>query len=86
MTRARKMTVLEAYAHHGSISYGKISAPRLKEILLGDAPNDDESPCVFQALMEMHGALAFDLAVELGISYDSLNNRALILCEQSLPR
>lgn len=80
-----KMTILQAYALHGSVSYGDISAPRLRDILLGDQPEPSEKPRVGQALMEMPGVSAFDLAAELGMSYQALNDRAMSLCGRPLP-
>ena len=80
------VTTLEAYAQHGSVSYGAISALRLKSILLGAHPETNEVPRIRQALMEMPGICAFDLAVELNISYETLNQRSLTLLGQKLPQ
>ena len=79
------MTVLEMYAQHGSVSYGEIAAHRLREILLGEVPSYAELPRVRQALMEMPGHTAHDLAKELGVSFQALNARADELCGQELP-
>lgn len=46
------MTWLAVYAQHGSCSYGELSAKRLREILLGDAPAPDERASIRQALLE----------------------------------
>lgn len=81
----RKMTTLEAYAQHGSVSYGEISAARLSEILCGATPDADERASVVQALTEMPGSSAYDLAAELGMTYASLNDRAVSLCGRGLP-
>ena len=79
------MTVLEMYAQHGSVSYGEITAARFRDILLGAVPEEDEIARVGQALMEMPGNAAYDLAAELGISFQTLNTRAEILCGCGLP-
>jgi len=79
------MTTLDAYAMHGSTSYGLLEAERLREILLGNPPARREEPCVYQALMEMPGKCAHDLAAELGIPYDRLLARTVELCGQGLP-
>ena len=79
------MTVLEMYAQHGSVSYGEITAQRLQDILLGKSPAEDEIASVRQALMEMPGDAAYDLAIELGLSYQALNTRAQALCGRGLP-
>ena len=80
-----KMTMLEAYAQHGSVSYGEINASRLREVLLGAAPVAGERASVVQALTEMPGVSAHDLAAELCMSYADLNDRALALCGRGLP-
>lgn len=85
MRAHRKMTTLEAYAQHGSVSYGEINAARLSEILCGATPDADERASVVQALTEMPGFSAYDLAVELGMTYASLNDRAVVLCGRGLP-
>jgi hypothetical protein len=80
------MNTLEAYAHHGSTSYGPLAPQRLKDILFGDIPVGAELARVEQALMETPGAYAYDLAVELGITYESLNDRARKLLGRDLPQ
>jgi hypothetical protein len=80
------MNTLEAYAHHGSTSYGLISPQRLRDILFGEAPVGAELARVEQALMETPGAYAYDLAGELGLSYESLNERARKLLGRDLPQ
>ena len=79
------MSVLESYAHHGSMSYGQISPSRLHEILLGDEPDSAERARVGQALLEMPGRSAFDLAAELRMTHDALNTRCLELFGHPLP-
>ena len=79
------MTVLEMYAQHGSVSYGEITAPRLRTILLGDDPDREELACVGQALMEMPGNMAHDLAAELGMSFEALDARAGALLGERIP-
>lgn len=85
MSTRRKMTTLEAYAQHGSVSYGEIDAKRLSEILYGADLHADERASVSQALMEMPGSSAHDLAAELGMTYDSLNDRTVAICGRGLP-
>lgn len=80
-----KMTLLEAYAQHGSVSYGQITSARLRSILLGAPPIGHERARVRQAMMEMPGKYAFELAVELNISYAVLNQRCLDLLGEELP-
>ena len=82
---ASKMTLLEAYAQHGSVSYGKLTPARFGSILLGDPPVGDERARIRQALMEMPGKYAFDLASELNLSYAALNQRSLDLLGEELP-
>lgn len=53
------MTWLAVYAQHGSCSYGELSAERLREILLGDAPAPDERASVRQALLEAASSSIF---------------------------
>ncbi len=83
---APRMTALEAYAQHGSVSYGAISPIRLKFILLGAQPEAGERPRVRQALLEMPGSYAFDLAAELGVSHRKLNERSFALLGEGLPQ
>lgn len=83
--RVMPMTVLEMYAQHGSVSYGELSASRLRAILLGAAPAREELSRVGQALMEMPGDAAYDLAAELGVSFQALNARAEALCGRGIP-
>jgi len=71
----RRLSVLDTYAHHGSVSHRPIIAARLREILLGDSPVGAERSRTRQALMEMPGSDAFDLAHEVGISFPELNDR-----------
>ena len=85
MFAPKKMTVLEAYAQHGSVSYGKITPTRFGRILRGDVPVGGERARVRQALMEMPGKYAFDLASELNMSYAALNQRSLDLLGEELP-
>ncbi len=80
------MTTLEAYAMHGSVSYGLLEADRLRDILLGSPPVPQEEPRIYQALMEMPGKCAHDLAAELGLSYQQLSARTIDLCGQGLPQ
>ena len=81
-----QMTLLEAYAQHGSVSYGELTPVRFGSILLGDTPVGNERARVRQALMEMPGKYAFDLASELNLSYDALNQRSLDLLGEELPQ
>jgi len=78
--------MLEMYAQHGSVSHGPIGADRLKAILLGDSPDSEEYPRVWQSLMEMPGSHAFDLASEIGVSYRYLNERTRELFGEGLPQ
>ncbi len=82
----RRMTMLETYAQHGSVSYGQLTAARLRSILLGDEPTTQERVRVRQALMEMPGVGAFELANEIGISYRDLNKRCFDLLAEELPQ
>lgn len=81
----RRMTALELYAHHGSTSYGSLTTERLRQILEGDTPNRDEIARVGQAFDEIPGAIAFDLAVEMGISYERLNGRVKEIIGHGVP-
>jgi len=81
-----RMTMLEIYAHHGSVSHGPTGAGRLREILLGTAPVGAERSRTRQALMEMPGSDAFDLAHEIGISFRELNDRAVSLFGKEIPQ
>jgi len=86
---ASKITMLEAYALHGSCSYGEISPVRLKEIILGATPAARERPCVNQALLEMaaiglYRDPAVDLASELGITLAQLEARCVELTGHKL--
>lgn len=80
-----KMTLLEMYAQHGSVSYGELTPARLRDILLGDAPVGHERARIRQALTELPGKYAFQLAAELNLSYGALNERALDLLGEELP-
>ncbi len=82
--KPRKMSILEAYAHHGSISYGVITAERLGAVLLGSEPTEAEIPCIRQALLESSIDAACDLAVEMGIPFQDLEARARELCGEEL--
>ena len=75
----RRMTMLEMYAHHGSTSYGPITAERLRSILLGDEPSDAERARAEQAVLEMPLHEARVLADELGITFAALDARAVAL-------
>lgn len=83
------MTWLAAYAQHGSCSYGDLSAKRLREILLGDAPAPDERESVRQALLEtdavaLNCAPAQELADELGLTLAQLDARCVELTGRKL--
>lgn len=83
------MTWLAAYAQHGSCSYGELSAERLREILLGDAPAPDERASVSQALLEtdavaLNCAPAQELADELGLTLGQLDARCVELTGHKL--
>lgn len=80
MSATMRMTVLEACAHHGSVSYRKISAARLRDILLGAEPAQGELASVEQALTEMPAARGYDLAVEIGMTHVALDARTRDLC------
>lgn len=82
----RTMTTLEAYAQHGSTSYGKIESGRFAEIVKGATPTTSEKVRVCQGLTEIpshaiSGRHADELAKELGISSAALKARCLELCE-----
>ncbi|MGD7428281.1 hypothetical protein [Ralstonia pseudosolanacearum] len=83
------MTWLAVYAQHGSCSYGELSAERLREILLGDAPAPDERASVRQALLEIDAvalncAPAQELANELGLTLAQLDARCVDLTGHTL--
>jgi hypothetical protein len=85
----RKMTRLECFAQHGSTSYGEISPDRLREILLGDDPQDGEEARVRQALLEtpatgLHSNPAEELAEELCLTLAQLDDRCVELTSQTL--
>lgn len=83
-TTARKrarMTTLQAYAAHGSVSYGEISAERFAEIVRGDSPTQDEKVSVCQGLTEMHAAsINQNTANELAVEREALEARCQELC------
>ena len=81
----RRMSTVEAYALHASISYGQIDPARFAEIVTGDPPSKSEKTRVCQSLTEMHadaisGADAVALADELGITRKALEARCQQLC------
>ncbi len=85
-TRRRKaMTTLEVYAHHGSTSYGEITAALLREILCGATPEREEIPRVCQALTETAGYKAYELAEELGLQHEEIDARTRAICDRGLP-
>lgn len=80
-----RMTTLQAYAAHGSTSYGEISAARFAEIVRGDAPTPGEKVSVCQGLAEMHATsigrdIADELAIEIGVTRAALEARCRELC------
>lgn len=83
------MTTLQAYAAHGSTSYGEITAARFAEIVRGDTPTPDERLCVCQGLTEMHATsvgrdMAGELAAEIGATRAELEARCQELCGVAL--
>lgn len=83
------MMTLQAYAAHGSTSYGEISAARFAEIVRGDAPTPDERLSVCQGLTEMHATsigrdVADELAAEIGVTRAALEARCQELCGVAL--
>lgn len=83
--KKRGMTRIEAYAHHGSISYGKISPERFSDIVKGSVPTKGEKVRVCQGLTETHARSinrenADDLAVELEMTREALEARCQELC------
>lgn len=74
------MTTLEMYAQHGSCSYGKISAARLRSILHGDAPSSAERARVGQAMLETPAYLVSELAAEIGMTAAAIEQRTIALC------
>lgn len=84
-----RMTTLQAYAAHGSVSYGEISAERFAEIVKGDVPTTGERVSVCQGLTEMHAASingnsADELAAELGMARADIEARCRELCGVAL--
>ena len=83
------MTTLQAYAAHGSVSYGEISPNRFAEIVRGDTPTAGEKVCVCQGLTEMHATsigrdVAGELAAEIGVTRAALDARCQQLCGVAL--
>lgn len=81
----RRMTTLQAFAAHGSVSYGEISAERFAEIVQGDTPTTGERVSVCQGLTEMHASSinrdsADELAAELGMTRSAVEARCRELC------
>lgn len=81
----QRMTTVEAYAAHGSVSYGDISARRFAEIVRGDAPTTGERVSVCQGLTEIHASSvnresADELAAELGMTRAAIEARCRELC------
>lgn len=80
-----RMTTLQAYAAHSSVSYGEISAERFAAIMKGDVPTTGEKVRVCQGLTEMHAASinrdsAEELATELGMTRAAVEARCHELC------
>lgn len=90
MTRKKRwMTRIEAYAHHGSISYGQISPERFVEIVKGSVPTVGEKVRVCQGLTETHASSincenADELAKELGVTREALEVRCEELCGRAM--
>lgn len=81
----RRMTTLQAYAAHSSVSYGEISVERFAEIMKGNPPTTGEKVRVCQGLTEMHAASinrdsADELAAELGLTRSAVEARCRELC------
>lgn len=68
-------TALESTAAHGSVSYGEIASERLRAILLGEEPAQDEFARVHQALTETPSFRLATLAREIGVSFAALEAR-----------
>lgn len=84
-----RMSTLQAYAAHGSVSYGEISPKRFAEIVRGDTPTKEEQVSVCQGLTEMHATsigrdIAGELAAETGITRATLDTRCQQLCGVAL--
>jgi AraC-like DNA-binding protein len=79
-------TALESAAAHGSTSYGHLSPQRLRDVLLGDQPDDAESARIFQALSETPLYRLATLARELDLSWDELDDRFRALFGMPLER
>lgn len=84
-----RLTTLQAYAAHGSTSYGEISATRFAEIVRGDTPTAGEKVSVCQGLIEMHTTsigrdVAGELAAEIGVTRAALDARCQQLCGVAL--
>jgi len=82
----KKESWLDFYAVSGSVSYGRITAERMRDILLGSEPDEGEKVRLRQGLMETPGAPAHDLAHELGVSFFELDDRVKELLGSRLPR
>lgn len=89
MTTRPRMTRLEAYAQHGSCSYGEISPERLRDILRGDAPKKGEHSSIRQALLEtpaigLHSNPAAELASEVGLTLAQIEARCVELTGETM--
>lgn len=70
-----RRTALESAAAHGGVSYGALPAPRLRAVLLGDAPSEAELARIHQALSETPLERLATLAREIGLSFEALDTR-----------
>lgn len=84
-----RMTTLQAFAAHGSVSYDEISPERFAQIVMGDAPTPGEKVSVCQGLTEMHATsinrdVAGELSAEIGVTRAALGARCQQLCGVAL--
>ncbi|MER2250550.1 hypothetical protein ABS772_11570 [Methylorubrum podarium] len=80
----QRRTALESAAAHGSVSYGALPAPRLRAVLLGDAPSEAERARIYQALSETPLDRLATLAREIGLPFAALDERFSALFGSSL--
>ena len=79
------MTTVQAYAAHGSVSYGEISAERFAEIVKGDVSTTNKRVSVCQGLTEMRASSinrdsTDEVAAEIGITRADIEARCREPC------
>ena len=74
-----RRTALESVAAHGGTSHGVLAPQRLRAILLGAEPTAAELARTFQALSETPLYRLATLAREIGLSFEALDRRFVVL-------